>query len=110
MDGTGGDKNFCTATITAVAASNIVGCTEADDARGFSLSTNADEDIADAAVLKSTLEGGRTNALVMEIESTSAPDIGADVNISDKLNLVLRFTSGQDELLTDVFTTRVKPG
>ena len=46
----------------------------------------------------------------MEIESASDPNIGADVNISDKLNLVLRFTSGQDELLTDVFTTRVKPG
>ena len=59
---------------------------------------------------ESALEGGRTGALVMEIESSSSPDIDNNANISDKLNLVLRFTSGQDELLTDVFTTRVKPG
>ena len=59
---------------------------------------------------ESTLEGDRTDAPVMEIESSSSPDIGNSVNISDKLNLVLRFTSGQDELLTDIFTTRVKPG
>ena len=47
----------------------------------------------------------------MEITSSGTGtnlDLGSDVNISDKLNLVLRFTSGQDELLTDVFTTRVK--
>ena len=43
----------------------------------------------------------------MEIEDSN---LDTDVNISDKLNLVLRFTSGQDELLTDVFSTRVKPG
>ena len=103
-------KNFCTVAVTAVAADNVVECIKAEDARGFSLSINADEDIADASVLGSTLEGGRTNALVMEIESSTNPNIGADVNISDKLNMVLRFTSGQDELLTDVFTTRVKPG
>ena len=110
VDGDGGDKNFCTVAVTAVAANNVIACTKADDARGFSLSENADEDAADADELESTLEGGRTNALVMEIESSSAPDLSDDVNISDKLNLVLRFTSGQDELLTDVFTTRVKPG
>ena len=63
--------------------------------------------------MDSTIEGGRSTALVLKITSsggTNIPDIGDDVNISDKLNLVLRFTSGQDELLTDVFTTRVKPG
>ena len=57
----------------------------------------------------STLEGGRTQALALTIKSDANPDL-RDVNISDKLNLVLKFTSGQDELLTDVFTTRVKPG
>ena len=63
--------------------------------------------------MDSTIEGGRSTALVIKItaDGTSGiPDISEDVNISDKLNLVLRFTSGQDELLTDVFTTRVKPG
>ena len=106
-----GGKKFCKVGVaTAVAADNIIVCIEADDARGFALSTNADEDVDDATYEPSTLEGGRTSALVMEVESTTTPDLSADVNISDKLNLVLRFTSGQDELLTDVFTTRVKPG
>ena len=77
--------------------------------------TQAQLEIAgmEGAGLDSTIEGGRSTALVLKITSsggTNIPDIGDDVNISDKLNLVLRFTSGQDELLTDVFTTRVKPG
>ena len=76
--------------------------TSADDARGFSIEDGSDD-------TDSTLEGGRTNAFVMKITSTTSPDVG-DVNISDKLNLRLRFTSGQDELVTDVFSTRVKPG
>ena len=79
-----------------------------NDARGFSTTVSIVGN--DVTVTESMLEGGRTGAFVMEIESASDPNIGADVNISDKLNLVLRFTPGQDELLTDVFTTRVKPG
>ena len=77
-----------------------------NNARGFSI---AEGNTANT-VLDSILEGGRINALVMEVESSSVPNIEADVSISDKLNLVLRFTSGQDELLTDVLSTRVKPG
>ena len=121
VEGSGGttqSKNFCSAVTTANAATGIVACLKADDARGFSLSTNGATGTGtgtatDPAVVESTLEGGRTNALVMEVTQSgtgTALDIGSDVNISDKLNLVLRFTSGQDELLTDVFTTRVKPG
>ena len=80
----------------------IGGTNDPDDARGFSIKEGAED-------TDSTLEGGRTNAFVMKITSDSSPDVG-DVNISDKLNLRLRFTSGQDELVTDVFSTRVKPG
>ena len=79
-----------------------------NDARGFSATVSIVGN--DVTVTESTLEGGGTGALVMEIESSSSPDIGNSVNTSDKLNLVLRLTSGQDELLTNVFTTRVKPG
>ena len=79
-----------------------------NDARGFSTTVSIVGN--DVTVTESTLEGDRTDAPVMEIESSSSPDIGNSVNISDKLNLMLRFTSGQDELLTDIFTTRVKPG
>ena len=84
------------------------GCEDADRVEGFSLIRIANQTTPE--VKESTLEGGRTQALVMQITSDSSPDIGDKVNISDKLNLVLKFTSGQDELLTDVFTTRVKPG
>ena len=105
VEGDGGSETFCNDD------NNTAGCDEsldANDARGFSTTVS----IVGTAVTvtESTLEGGRTSALVMEIESSTTPDIGDSVNISDKLNLVLRFTSGQDELLTDVFTTRVKPG
>ena len=103
-------KKFCSITTATTATGTIIVCQPAEDARGFALSTNADTDLDDAEYVESTLEGGRTSALVMEVESTGSPDLSDDVNISDKLNLVLRFTSGQDELLTDVFTTRVKPG
>ena len=107
---TGTGTYFCTVAI-ATAPTDGVKCSKIDDARGFSLSsTGVNADSATYTVTTSTLEGGRTSALVMEVKSTSAPDMSADINISDKLNLVLRFTSGQDELLTDVFTTRVKPG
>ena len=107
---TGTGTYFCTVAF-ATAPTDGVKCSKITDARGFSLSSTAiNADDKTYTVTSSTLEGGRTSALVMEIESTSAPDLSADVNISDKLNLVLRFTSGQDELLTDVFTTRVKPG
>ena len=61
----------------------------------------------------SILEGGRTNAFVLEItydDTNNANDLGSNINISDRLSLTLAFTSGQDELLTDVFATRVKPG
>ena len=61
----------------------------------------------------SVLEGGRTNALVLEIShdnTDNTKDLGENINISDRLSLTLGFTSGQDELLTDVFSTRVKPG
>ena len=104
-DSTATDTNFCKTAFAA--ATPVILCSAADDARGFSISTNGHQSGTIATVLKSTLEGGRTSALVMAIEDSN---LGADVNISDKLNLVLRFTSGQDELLTDVFTTRVKPG
>ena len=73
----------------------------------FQLATNGHQSGTTVTVTSSTLEGGRTSALVMAIDDSN---LDTDVNISDKLNLVLRFTSGQDELLTDVFTTRVKPG
>ena len=60
VEGSGGStkaKNFCTKVVAAVAANNVIACIKADDARGISLSTNADEDAADAEVLESTLEG-----------------------------------------------------
>ena len=115
VEGSGGStkaKNFCQAAFTTAPTGGVI-CVKADDARGFSLNTNALNTATTTLVIKSTLEGGRTSALVMEITSSGTGtnlDICSDVNISDKLNLVLRFTSGQDELLTDVFTTRVKPG
>ena len=85
------------------------GCAKADRAEGYSLLRQTGNN---TEVVDSTLEGGRTQAFVMAITcgGTCTPNIGDNVNISDKLNLVLKFTSGQDELLTDVFTTRIKPG
>ena len=62
-----------------------------NDARRFSTTVSIVGN--DVTVTESTLEGDRTDAPVMEIESSSSPDIGNSVNISDKLNLVLRFTS-----------------
>lgn len=95
-----GSKAFCL-------LSNSTSCdAAASDARGFSIHDGAASSPEES---DSTLEGGRSGAFVMKIESASAPDL-SDVNISDKLNLRLRFTSGQDELVTDVFSTRVKPG
>ena len=95
-------KNFCKAAVTSL-------CTAIVRADGFSLNEGGGTVIPDGTT-SSTLEGGRSNALVMEVKSDANPPLGTNINISDKLNLVLRFTSGQDELLTDVFTTRVKPG
>ena len=105
VEGGGGSETFCNKDNTTAGCDVSL---DDNDARGFSTTVSIVGN--DVTVTESTLEGGRTGALVMEIESASDPNIGADVNISDKLNLVLRFTSGQDELLTDVFTTRVKPG
>ena len=107
-DSTTTDTDYCkTVKVAAAGTPPVIACTAAKDSRGFSISTTGWQSGDTVTVSPSTLEGGRTSALVMAIEGSK---IGGDVNISDKLNLVLRFTSGQDELLTDVFTTRVKPG
>ena len=108
VKGTPGTKYFCNAVVAT--AGGVQACKKIDDSRGFSISTDGVNTGTTISLTESTLEGGRTNALVLKIESSGTPDISDDINISDKLNLVLRFTSGQDELLTDVFTTRVKPG
>ena len=99
------DTDYCEETLPASGV--VIACSAAEDARGFSISTNGHQSGTGALLSPSTLEGGRTNALVMAIDNDS---LDTDVNITDKLNLVLRFTLGQDELVTDVFTTRVKPG
>ena len=83
------------------------------NSRGLSLSADGVTTGTAINVTESTLEGGRTNALALELDcnvSSCGADISQDVNISDKLNLILRFTSGDDVILTDVFTTRIKPG
>ena len=108
----GNPKIFCHSTNTnsTICPNDL----ETDEARGFSLYIRGTGDAT--VVSDSVLEGGRTNAIVLEIECNDdsatgcGADISDDINISDKLNLVLRFHSGDDELLTDVSTTRVKPG
>ena len=107
----GNPKTFCHNTAANNTCDNKLA---ADEARGVSLHISGTGDAA--VVSDSVLEGGRTNAIVLEIECNDdgatgcGADISDDINISDKLNLVLRFYSGDDELLTDVSTTRVKPG
>ena len=76
---------------------------------GFSIlagnSTNSE-------IEESILEGGRTNAFRLEITSASGAnaDISEGVNISDSMKLILRFNSGDDTLLTDPYTARVRSG
>lgn len=60
----------------------------------------------DAAGTGSVIEGGRTVAFSLDLQDADL----APITISDSLNLVLRFYAGDDVLLTDVYTTRVKPG
>ena len=90
------------------AANNAAYNTTLDRNDGFSVVTAVSG--TTYTIDESVLEGGRSNALVLKFTSTTEPDVSADVNISDKLNIVLKFKSGDDELLTEVFTTRVKPG
>jgi len=76
-------------------------------ARGFSVKDN------NSTVTESTLEGGRSNAFVIEIECADAlcgADIQREVSISDRLTITLRYNSGDDVLLTDAFYARVQPG
>ena len=108
LDGQFAPQTHCTSDTPPNCANELV----AAKIRGFSLSTNGLKNDS-ATVTDSILEGGRTNAFVLEIDCNLAAcgaDISQDVNISDKLNLVLRLTSGDDVILTDVFTTRIKPG
>ena len=61
-----------------------------------------------------SLDGGGTNAirLTVTMDGLTPPDnnISNTVTISDRLTLQLGFTSGDDEFLSDVYNTRVRPG
>jgi hypothetical protein len=74
-----------------------------EDARGISVYN-------DGALTESILEGGRSQAFVLEITSDSQPEISSTVQISDRLTLTLQARSGDDVIITDTFSTRVKPG
>ncbi len=121
-----GQTSITNVFVNEISVSKITFTQSAVDGKGTlsTTGTGADKEYTQAVLetagmegagLDSTVEGGRSTALVLKVTSDGSGTpatikISDDVNISDKLNLVLRFTSGQDTLLTDVFTTRVKPG
>ena len=55
---------------------------------------------------------GQSKALILEIESDSsaAQKISEFVNVSDRLTITLRIEAGGDIIITDAYSTRVKPG
>ncbi|ABK77309.1 hypothetical protein CENSYa_0676 [Cenarchaeum symbiosum A] len=104
-----GTRFFCTGLASGTCGAGTVtgNSTELTDADHDGISIlNADEDEAN----RSVLEGGRSNAFKISIDSDMAPAIGESVRISDRLTLTLRFASGDDTLVSDAFSTRVKPG
>ncbi len=97
-DGTA-SSNRCAATFTGCTAALGIGTF-----KGFSVGD------AVGTVTESVLEGGRTNAFKIEVTETTSPDISKVVNISDRLTLKLQFESGEDTLISDAYTVRVRPG
>ena len=65
---------------------------------------------------ESVLEGGRTQAFKVtiacgnSISGCSALDISRDVAISDRLTLTFGYASGDDILVSDAYSARVRSG
>lgn len=55
---------------------------------------------------------GQSKALILEVQTTStSPDkISESVNVSDRLTITLLIKAGGDIIITDAYSTRVKPG
>lgn len=105
------DQGYCSQVVTSTLCA--VGLDDGTERRGFSISTNGA-----GLVEESVLEGGRTQAFKLVIEATDPTptdttnevDISEDVNISDQLTMTLRFNSGDDTLVSDAYSTRVRSG
>ena len=68
--------------------------------------------ITDTNSTEVSIPYGQSEALILEIESTSSTtnSIEEYVNISDRLTMTLKIRAGGDTFITDAFSARVKPG
>ena len=55
---------------------------------------------------------GQSKALILEVQTTSGSSdkISESVNVSDRLTMTLLIKAGGDIIITDAYSTRVKPG
>ena len=54
---------------------------------------------------------GQSKALILEVQTTGTTNkISESVNVSDRLTITLLIKAGGDIIITDAYSTRVKPG